>query len=47
MRLVTKFRLRRVPVDIEPTQSSKIDTPTASQSMVQPNTTVLSYGTMR
>ena len=43
---VTKFRLRRVPVNIEPTQSSKIDTPRASRSMKQPTFTILGYGTM-
>ena len=44
--IVKNFRLRRVPVDIEPTQSSMVDTPRASRSMIQPTFTILGYGTM-
>ena len=44
--LVKKFRLRIAPLHIEPSQSSTVDSPTASQSVIQPTSTVLGYGTM-
>ena len=44
--LVKKFRLRRAPLHIVPSRSSTVDSSTASQSMIQPTSTVLGYGTM-